>query len=41
MTSRVVIIKDEALLVRNMTRYLARLGHEVTGAGTVAEGLRA
>lgn len=41
MTSRVVIIEDEALLVRNMTRYLTRLGHEVTGAGTVADGLRA
>jgi len=40
MTGRIVIIEDETLLVRNMTRYLVRLGHEVTSAATVAEGLR-
>jgi DNA-binding NtrC family response regulator len=38
MASRILIIEDEALLARNLARYLQRARHEVVTAGTVADG---
>lgn len=39
MKARILIVEDEALLARNMARYLERLGHETTTTATRADGI--
>ena len=39
MSATILLIEDEALLARNMSRFLARAGHEVDVAGRVDEAL--
>ena len=39
MKARILIVEDEALLARNMARYLERLGHETATTATRADGI--